>query len=173
MVQRHCENRVIFCKPLKNTKIKIGSVIRETLCSEHKTSYRTCLGEFTEFILEVSLTEMSLQRLIFQLPANVRQTFLVFLLHFNRKLFSSWISLHYHPVDLLHCSSPAQQLQLLPSPHLPAPTQHHQSNTTNPAPRELCLVPFNLLIRKVYFLHQKRFTEVTFFSVLLMSIHAV
>lgn len=44
-------------------------------------------------------------------------------------LFSCWISLHCHPVDLLHCS-PAQQLQLLPSPpHLPSPTQHHQSIT--------------------------------------------
>lgn len=86
MVQRCCENWVICHKLLENTTIKIGSMIREPLCSEHKTSYRTCLGEFTEFILEVSLTEMSLQRLIYKLQANVRQTFLVFLLHFNRKL---------------------------------------------------------------------------------------
>lgn len=53
MVQRRYEKQVICHKPLKNTKIKTGSVIREPLYSEHKASYRICLGEFTEFILEV------------------------------------------------------------------------------------------------------------------------
>jgi len=147
-------------------------VIRELFCSEHKKSYRTCLGEFTEFILDVRqrrLVSRDLQHISPGSRLEAERDFLYSCSISTETLFSYCLSSDYHPVDLLHCSFPL--MHSMPSLCHLLLTSQHLPNNTNASPRRISVAWLPLmvcLIIQVYLLHQKRITELTLFQTYLL-----